>query len=201
MDETNPDWAPSLRLGYESQPTNLAEGRHQRRSRRAQNVPHCATAGCKKILQPSNSVQQSSKTCSGKEGSSDVCVGDSATAPVDALVACTAEAAKPVESSAGLAAGINKAQPSCNSESKSFEACSEENGDEGVEDAATAPAETPAAEVGVADPAESLPVPTSNALTAAAAAPDMPAMKAVAPSLSSTTDASVNTIPCKQYST
>ncbi|XP_070390159.1 uncharacterized protein [Dermacentor albipictus] len=179
MDETNPDWAPSLQLGYTTNPTDLAEGRHKRRSKRARSAPHCVTAGHDNVLQPCNSAPQGPKTCLGKLRNTEVRLGDASTALANVPATCTAEVDKPAESSARLAAGFNKVQQPCYSEPQGSKACSEvdKDTDIGVEDAATAPAEVPTA--CAAEAAEYLPVATSDASATAFAAPDMPTVEVV----------------------
>ncbi|XP_037508339.1 uncharacterized protein LOC119384115 isoform X2 [Rhipicephalus sanguineus] len=63
MDVTNPDWAPSLRLGYDRNSAAKSEARHQRRCKRAATSKEIQE-GNSRVLQPSNVLNvQHSAVC------------------------------------------------------------------------------------------------------------------------------------------
>ncbi|XP_037502369.1 uncharacterized protein LOC119390309 isoform X1 [Rhipicephalus sanguineus] len=63
MDVTNPDWAPSLHLGYDRNSAAKSEARHQRRCKRAATSKEIQE-GNSRVLQPSNVLNvQHSAVC------------------------------------------------------------------------------------------------------------------------------------------
>ncbi|XP_049272718.1 uncharacterized protein LOC119397242 [Rhipicephalus sanguineus] len=64
MDVTNPDWAPSLHLGYDTNSSTKSEERHQRRCKRAATSKEILKANGR-VLQSSNKLNvQQSTVCS-----------------------------------------------------------------------------------------------------------------------------------------
>ncbi|KAL1458862.1 hypothetical protein MTO96_043409, partial [Rhipicephalus appendiculatus] len=64
MDVTNPDWTPSLHLGYDTNSSTKSEERHQRRSKRAATSKEILKANGR-VLQSSNKLNvQQSTVCS-----------------------------------------------------------------------------------------------------------------------------------------